>query len=173
MIGAGSGFTGEEPSSLIFSGADSVRFRRRIDPGDIPTLLIPQLLSQSFQTNFSEVNFSAEGIENSSREHDKASWDESIFQTDFLLDPSINEIGTEVLEKRGTESAVAQPNFQTTFSSSKRPKRLTTPIMGNKEVTTEAIIVSKTTTNDDSLVYVTPLPPRQEVVAPPTDQEQP
>ena len=172
MIGAGSGFTGEEPSSLIFSGADSVRFRRRIDPGDIPTLLIPQLLSQSFQTNFSEVNFSTVGMKNSSREHDNASWGDSIFQTDFLLDTNINEIGTEVLEKRGNESAVAQPNFQTTFSSSKRPKRLTTPIMGNKEVTTKST-VSKTATNGDSLVYVTPLPPHQEAALPPTDQEQP
>ena len=172
MIGAGSGFTGEEPSSLIFSGADSVRFRRRVDPGDIPTLLIPQLLSQSFQTNFSEVNFSTEGMKNSSREHDNASWEDSLFQTDFLLDTNINEIGTEVLEKRDTESAKAQPNFQTTFSSSKRPKRLTTAIMEHKDVTTEAS-VSKTATNGDSLVYVTPLPPHQEVVVPPTDQEQP
>ena len=169
MIGAGSGFTGEEPSSLIFSGADSVRFRRRVDPGDIPTLLIPQLLSQSFQTNFSEVNFSTEGMKNSSREHDNARWEDSLFQTDFLLDTNINEIGTEVLEKRGAESSKAQSNFQTTFSSS---KKLTTAILEHKEVTTKAS-VSKTATNGDSLVYVTPLPPQPEVVLPPTDQEQP
>ena len=67
VIGAGSGFTGEEHPTTIFSGADSLRFKRRIDPGDIPTLIIPQLLATSFQANFSDGAFLVTNLQNSTR----------------------------------------------------------------------------------------------------------
>ena len=177
VIGAGSGFTGEEHPTTIFSGADSLRFKRRIDPGDIPTLLIPQLLATtSFQTNFSDVALLMPDMKNSSKhEKDGIREGSALFQTNFSLDPALNEVGTELLERRSTESAITQSHFQTTFDSAKSPEKITPPMSGPFEVTTEASVSEMATTdaNDDSLVYVTPLPSHLEVALPPTDQLQP
>jgi len=178
VIGAGSGFTGEEHPTTIFSGADSFRFKRRIDPGDIPTFLIPQLLGSSFRTNFSDVALSTPNVQNSSRharERHEKERSNFRFQTNFSMDPTLNEIDTEAVEMKSTESAITESHFQTTFSSAKSPEKITTPMGGPFEVTTQANVFEMAPTNaeEDSLVYVTPLPSHLEEPSPPTNQQQP
>lgn len=174
---------GKNTQPPFFSGADSFRFKRRIDPGDLPTLLIPQLLATSFQTNFSDGAFLVSNLQNSSRLEEAKRREDSPFQTNFSIDPSVNEVETKLVKKKSTsESAITQSHFQTTFSSAKSPEKMTTPMTKNpSEVTNEAASVSAmATNNDDSLVFVTPLPRLPtplpsllEVPLPPTDQLQP
>ena len=107
-------------------------------------------------------------LQNSSRHEE-----DSPFQTNFSMDPALNEVETEMLEKKRTESAITQSHFQTTFASANSPEKITTPMSaGPSEIATEASVSGMATT-DDSLVYVTPLPPHLEVALPPTDQLQP
>ena len=174
VIGAGSGFTGEEHPTTIFSGADSLRFARRIDPGDLPTFLIPKLLATSFQTNFSDRAFLMTSVENSSRHKEEGRMEDSLFQTNFSMDPALNEVETELVEKKSRESSITRSHFQTTFASANSPEKITTPMAGPSEVASEASVSGILATTDVSLVYVTPLPPTHlEVALPPTDQLQP
>ena len=115
-------------------------------------------------------------MNNSSRHEDDSIREGSaLFQTNFSLDPALNEVETELLERKSTESAISQSHFQTTFDSVKSPEKITTPMAGPFEVTTEASVSEMATTDadDESLVYVTPLPSQLEVALPPTDQLQP
>jgi len=109
--------------------------------------------------------------------------EDSSFQTNFSIEPALNEVETELVEEKSTsESAITRSHFQTTFSSAKSPEKQTTPMAAPpSEVTTEAASVpAMATTDDDSLVFVTPLPRLPtplpsllEVALPPTDQLQP
>ena len=115
-------------------------------------------------------------MNNSSRHEDDSIREGSaLFQTNFSLDPALNEVETELLERKSTESAKTQSHFQTTFDSVKSLEKITTPMASPFEVTTEASVSEMATTDadDDSLVYVTPLPSHLEVALPPTDQLQP
>ena len=91
------------------------------------------------------------------------------------MDPTLNEIDTEAVEMKRTESAITESHFQTTFSSAKSPEKITTPMGGPFEVTTQANVFEMAPTNaeEDSLVYVTPLPSHLEEPSPPINQQQP